>query len=319
MRNLNLFKIGITDSMDTEARRVTILTNVVYVILFFLLTGYLCFYLPDYLKLERLTLRAAIPWLAWLSVVAGIILNKLRLYLLSKLVFIVSWIILINILPTLLGNIRAINFFLYPLYCLVTSIIIHLMFSADRERIMYYFFTILIWVLIIFSFEFLYAFNHDVDLQPVFPNGFTQFRIIIIMLAAFFNAAIIYVIRINKQFYNSLQIRNDTISEQYKQLECQRKDLEELKLLLEQKVADRTQLLLEQNSKLREYTFFNSHILRAPVSRIRGLLYLLSIETSPDEEKRIRALLAEGMTELDQAIKSINDKLQQVELLEDPT
>jgi signal transduction histidine kinase len=77
-------------------------------------------------------------------------------------------------------------------------------------------------------------------------------------------------------------------------------------------------LLLEQNNKLREYTFFNSHILRAPVSRIRGLLYLLSVETSPDEEKRIRSLLAEGMTELDQAIKSINDKLQQAELLEDP-
>ena len=87
--------------------------------------------------------------------------------------------------------------------------------------------------------------------------------------------------------------------------------------MLEEKVTTRTQLLLEQNNQLREYTYFNAHILRAPVSRIRGLLYLLSVETPPDEEKRIRSLLAESMTELDQAIKAINDKLQQAELLED--
>lgn len=317
MRNLNLFKIGLTEDMDTETRRVTILTNVVYIILFFLLTGYLIFYLPDYLKLERLTFRLSIPWLAWVSVVVGISLNMLRQHVLSKLVFISSWIALINIIPTVLGNVSPINFFTYPLYCLVTSTIIHLIFSPYRERFFYYFFTIFVWGLVVFSFEFMSYFNPEVNLQTVFPAGFTLMRVTIIMLTVFINAAVMYLIRINNQFYTSLQKKNETISEQYKRLESQRKALEDLKQKLEEKVAARTQLLTEQNSKLREYTFFNSHVLRAPVSRIRGLLYLLSIEVSPDEEKRIRALLAESMVELDQAIKSINDKLQQAEHLED--
>jgi len=318
MRNLNLLKIGLTEDMDTETRRVTILTNVVYIILFFLLTGYLIFYLSDYLKLERITFRLAIPWLAWVSVVVGISLNMLRQHRLSKLIFISSWIALINIIPTVLGNVSPINFFTYPLYCLVTSTIIHLIFSPYRERFFYYFFTIFVWGLVVFSFEFMSYFNRGVNLQTVFPAGFTLMRVTIIMITVFINAAVMYLIRINNQFYTSLQKKNETISEQYERLEIQRKALEDLKQKLEEKVAARTQLLTEQNSKLREYTFFNSHVLRAPVSRIRGLLYLLSIEVSPDEEKRIRTLLAEGMVELDQAIKSINDKLQQAEHLEDP-
>ncbi len=53
------------------------------------------------------------------------------------------------------------------------------------------------------------------------------------MMAAFFNAAIIYVIRINNQFYTSLQKRNDIISDQNIQLE-------NLKLKLEEKVQVRT-------------------------------------------------------------------------------
>lgn len=127
-----------------------------------------------------------------------------------------------------------------------------------------------------------------------------------------------YLIRVNHDFYAALQRKNETIYGQYEKLETQRKDLEDLKLKLEEKVKARTQLLLEQNSKLRDYTFFNSHILRAPVSRIRGLLYLLSVETPEEEERRIRMLLAESMVELDQAIKSINDKLQEAELLDEP-
>ena len=82
---------------------------------------------------------------------------------------------------------------------------------------------------------------------------------------------------------------------------------------LEDKVAKRTQMLEKQNEQLTEYSFFNSHILRAPVSRIRGLLNLLSLKIEVAEEEKVRLLLVESMNELDQAIKSINEKLQEVE------
>jgi signal transduction histidine kinase len=263
--------------------------------------------------MERLTFRASIPWLAWFSAILGFILNAYRRHLISKIFFISSWILFVTVLPVTTGKNDVIALFLHPFYCMVTSVIIHLIFSQKREKWLHYFFVSIVWVSIIFSYEFIMYFNPTLEVEKFFVGGFFRWRLIILMLAAFFNASILYLIRLNQDFYVALQKQNDTISEQNKTLECQHKNLEELKVQLEEKVAIRTQLLQEQNSKLREYTFFNSHILRAPVSRIRGLLNLLSRDIDDEEKQRIRLLLTDNMNELDTAIKSINDKLQQVE------
>lgn len=317
MKKFNLFKVGVSEEMGSEFRRVTILTNIVYVLIFFLLLPYLVYFLPDYLTLENHTFRSSVPWMAWFSAITGFVLNALRRHLISKVFFISTWIVFVAVVPIVTGGNHVVALFMHPFYCIATSIMVHFVFSQKRERYLYYFFVAVVWALIIFSYEFILYYNPDLNITLYFSNGFFRWRMIILILAAFFNASIIYLIRLNYDFYSALKKRNETISEQYKALECQRKDLEELKQMLEEKVITRTQLLLEQNNQLREYTYFNAHILRAPVSRIRGLLYLLSVETPPDEEKRIRSLLAESMTELDQAIKAINDKLQQAELLED--
>lgn len=317
MKKFKLFKVGVSEEMGSEFRRVTTLTNIVYVLIFFLLLPYLIYFLPDYLRLERHTFRSSVPWLAWFSAITGFVLNALHRHLVSKIFFITTWIVFVTVVPVVTGGNHVVVLFMHPFYCIATSVMVHFVFSQKHERYLYYFFVTIVWALIIFSYEFILYYNPDLNMALYFPDGFFRWRMIILILAAFFNGAIIYLIQLNYDFYSALKKRNETISEQYKTLESQRKDLEELKHMLEEKVSSRTQLLLEQNNQLREYTFFNSHILRAPVSRIRGLLYLLSAETSADEERRIRSLLAESMTELDQAIKAINDKLQQVELLED--
>ncbi|MBX2901398.1 MAG: hypothetical protein KF775_17225 [Cyclobacteriaceae bacterium] len=318
MRKINLLKVGVSEGMDAEFRRVTILTNVVYVLIFFLLLPYLVYFLPNYLNLERWTLRAAVPWIAWFSAVIGYVLNAWGRYLLSRLFFVLIWIWGVTILPIVTGGNHVVALFMHPFYCMVSSVIVQLLFSQKRERALYFFFLTLVWALIIFSYEFIMYYNPDLNVEAFFPQGFFRWRLVIVMIAAFFNGSIIYLMRLNHDFYSALKKRNDTILEQYRKLEHQRKDLELLKEQLEEKVHARTQLLLQQNNQLREYTFFNSHILRAPVSRIRGLLNLLSVESSRENELLIRQRLAESMAELDQAIKSINDKLQQVELLEDP-
>jgi len=68
--------------------------------------------------------------------------------------------------------------------------------------------------------------------------------------------------------------------------------------------------LLEQNLRLTEYAFFHAHVLRSPVSRIRGLLNLLNLPIDPEEEKKIRGMLVQSMKELDDTIHMMNDKLQ---------
>jgi signal transduction histidine kinase len=317
MRNFNPFKIGLSEEMDTEYRRVTILTNAVYILMFFLLLPYLVYSFPDLFTNKPFTFREAIPWVAWVSSLFGFVLNALRKHLISKIFFVSSWIAFVTVLPVLTINIRPAAVFLHPFYCMVTTVIVQLVFSLEREKRLYYLFLSVVWLLLIFSFDFITYFNPDLDVAPFLENGSFRWRLVLLMLAAFFNGAIAYLIKLNHDFYAALQKQKDTVAEQNKILNCQRKDLEDLKLFLEDKVASRTQLLLEQNSKLREYTFFNSHILRAPVSRIRGLLYLLSLNTDHEEERKIRLLLDESMGELDYAIKSINDKLQAAELLEE--
>jgi light-regulated signal transduction histidine kinase (bacteriophytochrome) len=136
------------------------------------------------------------------------------------------------------------------------------------------------------------------------------------MFAVFFNSTMIYVLRLNQRFYNSLQARNETITLQNQRLEEQRHSLEVLMYRLEEKVASRTLVLREQNKRLTDYAFFNSHILRAPVSRIRGLLNLLTMKIDVEEEQKVRVLLSASMNELDLAIKSINEKLDEVNTTE---
>jgi signal transduction histidine kinase len=110
---------------------------------------------------------------------------------------------------------------------------------------------------------------------------------------------------------SSLAERNRLISAQNEKLELQQRELGELTTQLEEKVKERTYQLEAQNQRLREYVFFNSHVLRAPVSRIQGLINLLKHPLDREEERKITGLIDESMKELDTAIRSANENLEQ--------
>ena len=65
----------------------------------------------------------------------------------------------------------------------------------------------------------------------------------------------------------------------------------------------------EQNEKLHQISWIQSHIVRAPLSRIMGLVPLINEvkNISPETATMLRYLLASA-NELDEAIKSITDK-----------
>jgi signal transduction histidine kinase len=203
------------------------------------------------------------------------------------------------------------DYLIHPFYCIISSVIVHLLFSYYRERAAYVFFLLITWSLILFSTELITYFMLPSATFPVTLN-LADWRISNFMFAAFFNLTILYVLRLNHRFYISLQSRNDTITVQNQQLEKQQRQLEDLMVKLEEKVIARTLVLKEQNERLTEYAFFNSHILRAPVSRIRGLVNLLGLTIDKEEENKIRGLLSDSMNELDQAIIAINSKLEEV-------
>lgn len=76
---------------------------------------------------------------------------------------------------------------------------------------------------------------------------------------------------------------------------------------LEIAVNERTNKLEQQNIQLTEYAFINSHLLRAPLSRILGLCQLLNSTKEPDPV--IFQALIKSSEELDTIIKKISDLL----------
>ncbi len=62
-----------------------------------------------------------------------------------------------------------------------------------------------------------------------------------------------------------------------------------------------------QNEKLAEYAFINSHVLRAPLSRMLGLIQLM--EMTDKKDLQLIDYLKKSGEELDEVVKKINTTL----------
>ena len=78
---------------------------------------------------------------------------------------------------------------------------------------------------------------------------------------------------------------------------------------LEDTVKKRTQELEAQNKQLTEYAFINSHLLRAPLSRILGLSQLISKEVTSVREQELVDALTRSTNEMDSIIRKISELL----------
>jgi PAS domain S-box-containing protein len=70
--------------------------------------------------------------------------------------------------------------------------------------------------------------------------------------------------------------------------------------------------LEEKNKKLSEISWLQSHVVRAPLARIMGLLELLSIEEPDEPRQRLLSHLRDSATELDQVVRDIIRKTEGV-------
>ena len=132
-----------------------------------------------------------------------------------------------------------------------------------------------------------------------------------------------YVLKTNWDFILEMRQQKEVIALQRKQLQLQNEELssangkltslnEQVHLLndvLEKRVDERTQELTDRNKILSDYAFMNAHLLRTPVSRIKGLINLFQISEDPQEKKIIEESLLNSAEELDQVVHSISKKL----------
>ena len=89
-----------------------------------------------------------------------------------------------------------------------------------------------------------------------------------------------------------------------------RKDIVKLNQSLEERVRVRTKELEQQNQQLAEYAYINSHLLRAPLSRLLGLINLFDYSRSTsDKEAELIDHLRKSGAELDEVVRKINEAI----------
>ena len=100
------------------------------------------------------------------------------------------------------------------------------------------------------------------------------------------------------------------ISKQNDEIARKNQELSSLNIQLDEKVKERTAVLEFQNNQLKQYAFINSHRLRAPVATILGLLDVMNLNQSTEDEKKIKDYLRVSALELDRIVHLIRDTIE---------
>jgi len=108
---------------------------------------------------------------------------------------------------------------------------------------------------------------------------------------------------------NELVQANNELQAMNEELTASNEGIKKLNESLEQMVTDRTEQINNQLNRLRKYAFMNSHELRAPLSRILGLVELMRHEPNVTQWNELLSYLSESSTELDNVIREMNQLL----------
>ena len=120
------------------------------------------------------------------------------------------------------------------------------------------------------------------------------------------------IVKKNRQ----LKKYNKLIEDQKSEIEAQNEELrqtqEELSMInenLEKIIHERTREIENKNQRLIEYAYINSHILRSPVARIKGLILLIEIAKTAEDREEYMRYMNVTVSELDDVIASITQIL----------
>jgi signal transduction histidine kinase len=143
----------------------------------------------------------------------------------------------------------------------------------------------------------------------------------IIIMIKLFSGTFIYTIlyylfRKNELYQKEILESHAIIESQKNEIESQNEELiqaqEELKVInenLEKIIHQRTSDIETKNSKLLEYAYINSHLLRSPVARIKGLINLIEISKDAESHDEYLNYLKISISELDDIVISISQIL----------
>jgi len=105
------------------------------------------------------------------------------------------------------------------------------------------------------------------------------------------------------------KIQNQALERQEEELQQADLSLRETNQVLEGKVNARTHQLKSQNEQLIHYNYMYSHLMRAPMATLSGLLHLEEIEEDPGAKAHMQLLIAKEFSELEAVATSVTELL----------
>ncbi len=308
-----IWEIGVTEELSSEDHKRVVFSNGVFVILGSVI-----------LIQEIITgVRSFVPISLIVLSALCVLLNHFRLYLVARILFALAATFLISVFPVMFRTFSLTSYFMHPVYLLCYSPVFHLLFSREKEKVTLYSFLTISFFLTVFSSDFLLM--YDKAAAPTVPlaRSVTLLKVTFGMLWIFVNTVMAYALKTNSDFYAMLEEQRDLVGKQRTLLQSRNEELSkannellilnkrvfELNEVLEQRVTERTQELMNRNKILSDYAHMNAHLLRTPVTRIMGLIDLLRITEDPEEKKKVHEILLVSAEDLDKVVRSINDRL----------
>lgn len=295
----NATQFGVAHESVNEIKRRIVFSNVIFISLPIV---YLIFMLIDYESF--INLFNTFKFDQYIVPIVIIIclfclwLNHVNHTILSRILFIISWPFLLHIIPIIIQNSPIDYTLALPIGIIFHSILIQLMISHSKERILFWVVIILNLLTLIYASDILiYASIGINSTMELITDAYYLLDSILYWLL--FNLVMFYVILVLEEYISKVDVS-------YKLVKHQQSELKKLNLNLEEKVSQRTSELQLKNDKLTNYAHLNAHELNGSFCRIKGLLYLKSLNdlTSSDIEE-INARLSLNIIELEITINKI--------------
>jgi|GEM_PF-1379130 len=310
------------DYLDHLNRRI-IYTNIIYLSL---PVVYLTFVLIDIkgflVPIQDLEWDQFIFFVEIVVCILGIYLNKLGQSLIGRLVFLLTWPLLLHVIPIWHQHTPSDYYFAFPTGIIFHAVLIQLMFSIRHERLFFWPLMAGNFLLLVYSIDLLLFFADAPS--PAIIEMVTDGIYLLdgILYWLLFSLVTFSLVRAIDNLFDKVGMNQLIIEEQKEELAAINEELlqsnESLQELnskisgwnesLEDTVAKRTHEIEAQNEKLKGYAFYNAHKLRAPFCRIKGLVMLREIVDEADEKKHIEKLVEQSIRELEIVI----DEIQQI-------
>jgi signal transduction histidine kinase len=148
----------------------------------------------------------------------------------------------------------------------------------------------------------------------------TQFLILLALALIFSIIMLFYLRNKSNQLKNAhikLKQQKEEIEDKQKKLSSKsldlarvNKELHSLNRNLEERVLERTKKLNERNRQIAEFTYYNSHKLRAPVANVLGLINVIELTKDGKIDPKVLSYLKISANELDKVIFNLKNLLE---------